>query len=192
MQHVDQLSDYKLLKEDMLLTGILQERVVICFKVIYIVAEVNHRDLYRDSNCAPTERRSPVLPMRQQSRFHLDLSVTKAWLNDKQRTDKECGKKLPRYNLLYYCMEGLRKIMKNFSQDSLCPYWDSNRAEKKSQTLPLKSSCLPGEFLFRSHLLHTSAEYFNIHALEWIIPALWVHCAAGSRVGRARNINLSS
>jgi transcriptional antiterminator len=50
MEHLDQLSDYKLLKEDLQLTGILQERVMIFFKVIYVVAEVNHGDLYRDSN----------------------------------------------------------------------------------------------------------------------------------------------
>jgi hypothetical protein len=54
-------------------------------------------------------------------------------------------------------MEGLRKTTKNFSQDSMCPYRESNRAEKDSQKLPFKPACLPGEFLFCSHLLQTSA-----------------------------------
>jgi hypothetical protein len=85
------------------------------------------------------------------------LSATKTWL---EWIGMRRGWKCPQYDLLHYpsiCMEGLRKTTKNFSQDSLRLYRGSNRAEKKSQTLPLKPACLPAEFLFRSHLLQTSA-----------------------------------
>jgi hypothetical protein len=71
MKQLDQLSDYKLLKEDLQLTGILQDTVMFRFKVIYIVLEVNHEDFDWDSNCATTERSSSVLPIANQLDFIL-------------------------------------------------------------------------------------------------------------------------